>query len=54
MSEKLGIAVEEYVGKSLLWTYTREKKNPSQNEGGYSLPALPGLFLRVFKHRRVP
>lgn len=48
MSEKLGIAVEEYVGKSLLWTYTRGKKNRLQNEGG--IPYLPcqGCFLRVF------
>lgn len=26
--KNLGIAVEEYVGKSLLWTYTRGKKEP--------------------------
>lgn len=44
MSEKLGIAVEEYVGKSLLWTYARGKKNDSQNEGATPYLPYPGCF----------
>jgi len=44
MNEKFRIAVEEYVGRSLLWTYTRGKKNHLQNEGGIPYLSCQGYI----------